>query len=50
MFAGAYFLRDLVGMAMDKQLSQRNFGRLALTLLAIGFALLAAAFFASVSA
>ena len=34
---------------MDKQLSQRNFGRLALTLLAIGFALLAAAFFASVS-
>ena len=36
-------------MAMDKQLSQRNFGRLALTLLAIGFALLAAAFFASVS-
>ena len=29
---------------MDKQLSQRNFGRLALTLLAIGFALLADGF------
>ena len=34
---------------MDKQFSQRNFGRLALTLLGVGFALLAAAFFASVS-
>ena len=34
---------------MDKQLSQRNFGRLALALLGVGFALLAAAFFASVS-
>ena len=34
---------------MDKQLSQRNFGRLALALLTAGFVLLAAAFFASVS-
>ena len=47
--AGAYFWRALVGMAMDKQLSQRNFGRLALALLAVGFALLGAAFFASVN-
>ena len=34
---------------MDKQLSQRNFGRMALALLAIGFALLGAAFLASVN-
>ena len=34
---------------MDKQLSQRNFGRLALALLTVGFALLGAAFFASVN-